>query len=135
MYQRFAFENLRPEQQSEIVDKQLRQQHQRTLLERQIAERAQRRNADAPPKHEYPEQPAPAAAVERNSPVRSPPVHSSPTILSSAAMVFSAPQRAPLLEKRIPRERPPITMALTAGKIHETFAALRSQFALVDTQR
>lgn len=36
MYQRFAFENLSPEQQSQTIIKQLRQQQQREMLEQQI---------------------------------------------------------------------------------------------------
>ena len=135
-YQRFAFENLSPERQREIVEKQVKQQQQKEMLRKQIEEQQKmkamakdekRRRKHPESSYSEPEQSHfdRAAAYPREAiPMPAPPA--SDYAAYHPAPVQMSPVRPLLVERRrLPAGGRHMSMGINPAKIHDTFSALR----------
>jgi hypothetical protein len=122
VFQRFSFENLSPERQTELMEKQRKQQIQKDMLEQQIETRRREREAQMQREVRNPE---PDEAPQNyqmggGSPPRG--------FGGGAQSVIMAQRPSLLSERKVARfERPLVAMSLSPTKIHEAFSSLRHQ--------
>ena len=134
-YQRFAFENLSPERQQEILEKQRKQQQLREMLQQQVQERKAEKDLD----RERPERRATSfyrpqevttVAMPKMRPVSGPEMTFSVKQPLSRTMPLEFTKQWKLFSDRSPvqrQERPSPSMTLNPSKIHNAFENLRSR--------
>lgn len=130
-YQRFAFDNLPPERQREILEKQQKQEIQRRLLREQIEQKERERNQPAPPR-KYNIQ----SGAQERSHDDSPPPRTAPTFINDPLQhtvlkpgnMYMTLQRPLISEKHrlLPKNQQALSMTLNPTKIHDTFSSFRS---------
>ena len=134
-YQRFAFENLSPERQQEILEKQRKQQQLREMLQQQVQERKAERDTDAERFERratsfYRPQEAPSMVPAKMRPVTGPETAFSVKQPFSRTVPLEFTKQWKLFSDRSPaqrQEKPALSMSLNPNKIHNTFEGLRSR--------